>query len=81
MLCSQTLLLLINNDYYMKFYFYVYRLSLKARVINIEPLRVYGSGKCFSLTLLDKTGEIRCTAFDEVVDLFYNKILVSISVV
>ncbi|OXU17573.1 hypothetical protein TSAR_015486 [Trichomalopsis sarcophagae] len=37
-------------------------LVVKARVINIEPFRVYNSGKCFSMILLDNTVVTECSS-------------------
>ncbi|KAI8825732.1 uncharacterized protein EV422DRAFT_513990 [Fimicolochytrium jonesii] len=50
--------------------------TIKARVINKSDVRHWenarGSGKLFSCTLVDESGEIRATGFKEAVDLFYD---------
>ena len=52
---------------------------IKARIIHIGPLRAYTGGKCFSMSLIDSTGEIKCTAFDTAVDRFHNKLTVNLN--
>lgn len=51
---------------------------LKVRAINKRPIYNWknekSSGKLFSLDLIDKTGTIRITAFNECVNKFYDKI-------
>ncbi|KAJ3642875.1 hypothetical protein Zmor_025624 [Zophobas morio] len=48
---------------------------IKARVINKTSIRHWcnsrGEGKLFSCDLVDRSGEIRCTAFKELADKFY----------
>jgi len=50
--------------------------SIKARVTNKSAIRTYsnarGEGKLFNFELLDATGEIRCSGFNEQVDKFYD---------
>ena len=50
--------------------------TIKARVTNKSDVRHWsnqkGEGKLFSCTLLDDTGEIKATGFNDTVDLFYN---------
>ena len=50
--------------------------TIKARVTNKSDIRHWsnqkGEGKLFSCTLLDDTGEIKATGFNDTVDLFYN---------
>lgn len=47
-----------------------------ARVTNKGNIRFWsnnrGKGKLFSFDILDKSGEMRCTVFEELVDKFYN---------
>ncbi|KAI0064705.1 replication factor-a protein [Artomyces pyxidatus] len=51
---------------------------IKARVIQKSDIKTYanqrGDGKLFSVTLMDDTGEIKATAFNAVVDDFYDKL-------
>ncbi|XP_039303739.1 replication protein A 70 kDa DNA-binding subunit isoform X2 [Solenopsis invicta] len=58
---------------------YQNRWVIKARVINKSPIKTWsnsrGEGKFFSMDLIDKSGEIRCTAFKEMVDKFYDLIV------
>ena len=46
------------------------------RVTNKSDIRRWsnsrGEGHLFSMDLLDETGEIRCTAFKEMCDKYYN---------
>ncbi|XP_072382559.1 replication protein A 70 kDa DNA-binding subunit isoform X1 [Diabrotica undecimpunctata] len=55
---------------------YQNRWTIKARVTNKPPIRTWsnsrGEGKLFSFDLVDESGEIRCTAFKEMVDKFYD---------
>lgn len=55
---------------------------IKARVINKTNIRNWcnskGEGKLFSVDLVDQGGEIRCTAFRELVDLFFDRLEVSL---
>ncbi|KAI0723933.1 replication factor-a protein [Cerioporus squamosus] len=52
--------------------------TIKARAMNKSDIRTWvnqrGEGKLFSVTLMDDSGEIRATAFNAAVDLFYDKI-------
>ncbi|KAB7503649.1 Replication protein A DNA-binding subunit [Armadillidium nasatum] len=52
--------------------------TICARVTNKSDIRTWnnsrGQGKLFSMDLLDETGEIRATAFNEQCDKFYNMI-------
>jgi replication factor A1 len=49
-------------------------LTLKLKVDNKTAVRTYtnqkGEGKMFSLDLVDETGEIKCTVFNEMVDTY-----------
>lgn len=49
---------------------------IKARVVSKSNIRTWsnsrGEGKLFSMDLVDETGEIRCTAFRDQVDKFYD---------
>lgn len=55
---------------------YQNRWSIKVRVANKTEIRHWdnakGSGKLFSVDLIDDGGEIRATAFNELVDKFYD---------
>lgn len=57
---------------------YQNRWVIKARVTNKSPIRTWsnsrGEGQLFSLDLLDESGEIRCTAFRDLCDKFYDRI-------
>lgn len=57
-----------------------YRWIIKARVTNKSNIRTWsnsrGEGKLFSIDLVDESGEIRCTAFRDLVDKFYDYIQV-----
>ncbi|KAJ8672835.1 hypothetical protein QAD02_004095 [Eretmocerus hayati] len=57
---------------------YQNRWVIKARVTNKSAIRTWsnsrGEGKLFSIDLLDESGEIRCTAFREQCDKFYDMI-------
>lgn len=50
--------------------------TIKARVTSKSDIRTWsnsrGEGKLFNFELMDESGEIRCTAFKELVDKFYN---------
>jgi len=50
--------------------------SIKVRVTNKSAIRTYsnarGEGKLFNFEMIDKTGEIRCSGFNEQVDKFYD---------
>lgn len=50
--------------------------TIKARITNKSDIRHWsnqkGEGKLFSCTLLDDTGEIKMTGFNDAVDNFYN---------
>jgi replication factor A1 len=49
---------------------------IKARVANKSEMRTWsnsrGEGKLFSFDLMDESGEIRCTAFRDVADKYFN---------
>ena len=51
--------------------------AIKARVTSKSEIKNYatqkGEGKLFGLTLVDESGEIRATAFNQVVDELYDK--------
>lgn len=51
---------------------------IKVRVTNKSPIRTWsnsrGEGKLFSMDLIDESGEIRCTAFRDMCDKFYDVI-------
>ncbi|XP_017888998.1 replication protein A 70 kDa DNA-binding subunit [Ceratina calcarata] len=51
---------------------------IKVRVVSKSGIRTWsnsrGEGKLFSMDLVDETGEIRCTAFRDQVDKFYDMI-------
>ncbi|KAK9871429.1 hypothetical protein WA026_012805 [Henosepilachna vigintioctopunctata] len=53
---------------------------IKARVTNKSAIRTWsnsrGEGKLFSMDLVDSSGEIRCTAFREQVDKYYDYVQV-----
>lgn len=53
---------------------------IKARVVSKGDIRTWSnsksSGQLFSMDLADESGEIRCTAFGEMVDKYYNVIQV-----
>ena len=55
-----------------------FRWVIKARVTNKSSIRTWsnsrGEGKLFNFDLLDESGEIRCTAFRDQVDKFYDMI-------
>lgn len=50
--------------------------TIKARVTQRSDIKHWsnqrGEGKLFSVTLMDETGEIRATGFNDAVDSFYN---------
>jgi replication factor A1 len=52
------------------------RWTIKARVTQRTDIKHWsnqrGEGKLFSVTLMDETGEIRATGFNEAVDSFFN---------
>jgi len=52
--------------------------TIKARVVNRSEIKHWsnqrGEGKLFSVTLMDDSGEIRATGFNEAVDNFYDKL-------
>lgn len=52
--------------------------TIKARVVQKSDIRTWsnsrGEGKLFSLTLMDETGEIKATGFNQVVDELYDRI-------
>lgn len=54
----------------------IYRWTIKARVTNKSTIRTWsnakGDGKLFSVNLLDETGEIKATAFNDQVDKYYD---------
>ncbi|XP_072044215.1 replication protein A 70 kDa DNA-binding subunit-like isoform X2 [Amphiura filiformis] len=55
---------------------YQNRWTIKARISNKSTIRTWsnskGEGKLFSMDLVDTSGEIRCTAFRDQVDKFYD---------
>ncbi|KAL6438135.1 hypothetical protein ACFW04_004397 [Cataglyphis niger] len=57
---------------------YQNRWVIKARVTNKSEIRTWsnsrGQGKFFSMDLIDESSEIRCTAFNNVCDKFYDLI-------
>ncbi|XP_060826818.1 replication protein A 70 kDa DNA-binding subunit isoform X2 [Bombus pascuorum] len=57
---------------------YQNRWVIKARVVNKSTIRTWsnsrGEGKLFSMDLVDESGEIRCTAFRDQCDKFYDMI-------
>ncbi|XP_063992833.1 replication protein A 70 kDa DNA-binding subunit [Diachasmimorpha longicaudata] len=57
---------------------YQNRWVIKARVSSKSAIRTWsnsrGEGKLFNMDLLDESGDIRCTAFREAVDKFYDMI-------
>lgn len=60
---------------------YQNRWTIRARVTNKTPIRTWnnsrGEGKLFSMDLLDESGEIRATAFNDAVDKFFDMIEVN----
>lgn len=56
----------------------LHRWVIKARVVNKSTIRTWsnsrGEGKLFSMDLVDESGEIRCTAFRDQCDKFYDMI-------
>lgn len=54
---------------------------IKARVTSKSAIRTWnnakGEGKLFSMDLIDESGEIRCTAFKEMCDRYYDMIQVT----
>lgn len=52
--------------------------TIKARVIQKSEIKTWsnqrGEGKLFNVTLMDESGEIRGTAFNQVVDEIYDKL-------
>ncbi|EZA51712.1 Replication protein A 70 kDa DNA-binding subunit [Ooceraea biroi] len=57
---------------------YQNRWVIKVRVTSKSPIRTWsnsrGEGKLFSMDLIDESGEIRCTAFRDQCDKFYDMI-------
>ncbi|XP_071626568.1 replication protein A 70 kDa DNA-binding subunit-like [Temnothorax longispinosus] len=57
---------------------YQNRWVIKVRVTNKSPIRTWsnsrGEGKLFSMDLIDESGEIRCTAFRDLCEKFYDMI-------
>jgi replication factor A1 len=55
---------------------YAHRWTIKARVTNKSEIKTWhkqsGEGKLFSVNLLDESGEIKATAFNEQCDLLYD---------
>lgn len=51
------------------------RWTVRARVTHKSPIKLYenarGKGRLFSVELLDESGEMRCTMFNEALDTFY----------
>lgn len=62
---------------------YVFRWVIKVRVTNKSPIKTWsnsrGEGKLFSMDLIDESGEIRCTAFRDQCEKFYDMIEVCFS--
>jgi replication factor A1 len=60
----------------MNFFFKKKRWHIKARVTQKSPIRKWhnarGDGQLFSVNLLDQSGEIKATAFNDQVDRLYN---------
>jgi len=60
---------------------YQNRWTIKARVTNKSSIRTWsnsrGEGKLFSMNFVDKSGEIRATAFKEQVDKYYDMVEVN----
>lgn len=58
--------------------------TIKARVTNKSTVRTWsnsrGDGKLFSVDLLDESGEIRATGFNNAVDQFYELLKVVIQI-
>lgn len=58
--------------------FRIFRWVIKVRVTNKSAIRTWsnsrGEGKLFSMDLIDESGEIRCTAFRDMCDKFYDMI-------
>lgn len=56
----------------------MFRWVIKVRVTNKSAIRTWsnsrGEGKLFSMDLIDESGEIRCTAFRDMCDKFYDMI-------
>ena len=54
------------------------RWVIKVRVTNKSPIKTWsnsrGEGKLFSMDLIDESGEIRCTAFRDQCEKFYDMI-------
>lgn len=52
--------------------------TIKAKVINKKPIHIWNNekskGNLFSLDLLDSSGQIRITGFNNSVDKFYDQI-------
>lgn len=57
---------------------FAFRWVIKVRVTNKSAIRTWsnsrGEGKLFSMDLIDESGEIRCTAFRDMCDKFYDMI-------
>jgi len=60
----------------------MFRWVIKVRVTSKSPIRTWsnsrGEGKLFSMDLIDESGEIRCTAFRDMCDKFYDMIEVHV---
>lgn len=60
----------------------MFRWVIRVRVTSKSPIRTWsnsrGEGKLFSMDLIDESGEIRCTAFRDSCDKFYDMIEVCI---
>lgn len=52
--------------------------TIRARITQKSEIKTWsnarGNGRLFNVTLMDETGEIRATGFNEVVDSLYNKL-------
>lgn len=64
---------------------FAFRWVIKVRVTNKSAIRTWsnsrGEGKLFSMDLIDESGEIRCTAFRDMCDKFYDMIEVCTHIV
>lgn len=56
----------------------LFRWVIKVRVLTKSQIRTYsnsrGDGKFFTIELVDESGEIRCTGFNNQCDKFYDMI-------
>lgn len=60
----------------------LFRWVIRARITSKSPIKTWsnsrGEGKLFSMDLIDESGEIRCTAFRDLCDKFYDMLEVHI---